>query len=184
MDDEVDLFERPVRDHIEGFSDEQKTVWDHRGGFIEPSGGADTKPRLERWRAEQVQELFVLYRSDGQVWNTDCRKWALISLIADAQSGLGYVHDDGGVHLDDARITLPAPVAWYTVAGGGGVCSGVPGYGRDYPASKFWKPVVACVNWIESVDTADRGRRYRTAKERYELLLTRQKKSQINMMKR
>jgi len=178
-----DIIGRPVRENLDGFSDDQKTVWDHRRGFIVRTDSMVASPRLERWRTGNIPDLFVLLRGGGQVWNTDCRKWALIALVAETGTGLGSVYDDGSVCLEDARITLPAPLAWYAVAGGGGVCFVIPGAGRLYTAGDFWKPADACGDWIQTVDMTDRGRRCRTAKERYTLLVSRQKKYRRNMMR-
>lgn len=155
----------------------KKMVWSARlGRFLEDEDKKPHLPRLEKWRATRQQDLFVLYRKDGTVWNTDCRAWALLGLAAENGRGFGQLMNDGAVRLEDVNLTLPTPLGWRTVISGGGVCFRESNGGRIYPASTSWSPAKACCIWLSDIPQSPRRMQRRiTARNRYELLLRRER---------
>jgi hypothetical protein len=173
-----DLFARSAREDLEGFAEEGKTVWSARLGKFSGDGGAATVlPKLERWRAERQQDLFVIYRKDGAMWNTNCRTWALLAFAAEKGGGFGHFLSDGGVSIEDASLALPTPVSWRTVVAGGGVCFRASDGSRVYPAGISWSPADACRYWLEDFDRSPARPQLRTAaRDRYRLLLERERR--------
>jgi len=91
---------------------------------------------------------------------------------------VGRVFGDGTIRLDDAYLSLPTPLAWRTVAGGGGVCFREPDGKRVYPASTYWSPAVACAAWMSDiVRTTQVSQRHLTAHDRYRFVLERKRQT-------
>lgn len=174
------LMASPVRADLQGYADDEKTFWSPRlGVFVQKTETVHDTPRLERWRAARQQDLFVLYRKDGSMWNTDCRKWGLLALATEWESPIGHVLDDGTIRLHHPSLSIPVPLAWRTVAGGGGVCFRESSGQRIYPASAYWSPATACAGWKDAAARTKHKERGRlAATERYAFLLERERKAQ------
>ncbi len=177
-----DLFATSARLALEDYIDEEKTTWSPRlNRFLTKETSIAATPRLERWRARRQQDLYVLYRRDGAIWNTDCRTWALLALAAEGQPNIGYVLADGTVRLQDACLSLPSAIAWRTVAGGGGVCFRDPDMRRVYTASTYWAPASGCASWFDDTALATGHQRSRqTARDRYAVVRERERMSRTH----
>ncbi|MEW8052010.1 MAG: hypothetical protein AB2784_08260 [Candidatus Thiodiazotropha endolucinida] len=172
-----DLFTGSVRQDLDGFTEEGKVTWSARlGRFVECKSVEVVLPRLERWRVERQQDLYVLFRKDGSMWNTDCRTWALLGFAAESRRSFGHFSRGGAVMLEDPSLALPIPLAWYTVIAGGGVCFRQSNGTRVYPAGISWSPADACDYWKEySTRSIGRVLFRGAARERYKLLLERER---------
>jgi hypothetical protein len=163
------LLATDARADLNGYREEDKTVWSESlGAFVEVVYSGRVLPRLERWRAHGQQDLYVLHRTDGARWNTDCGAWARLTLAAVGDRGIGQVSRDGSIRLFDAGLSLPRQLAWRNVAGGGLSFRPSDG-GRVYSGGESWSPSEACVGWVE--DLAGRGKsssRRPSARQRYE----------------
>lgn len=138
-----------ARMELEDYDEEKKTTWSIRHRvFVGDAPSSSILPRLERWRADGQQDLYVLYRKDGVRWNTDCRGWALLVFTAELAGVIGEIQDVGTAHLTDPSLALPKALAWSTVALGGGVCFRMTDGTRVYPAGQDWSVSDACEDWI------------------------------------
>lgn len=172
-----DLFAGSVRQDLDGFAEEGKFTWSAQlGRFVGDKSVETVLPRLERWRVERQQDLYVLFRKDRSVWNTDCRTWALLGFAAENRKSFGHFLSDGAVTLEDTSLALPMPLAWHTVIAGGGVCFRQSNGTRVYPAGISWSPADACDYWkVSSTRSLGRVRFRGAARERYKLLLERER---------
>lgn len=166
-----------VRSDLDGYTEHEKRTWSPQlRVFLPKSNAIQDLPRLEHWPAPRLQALFVLHRRNGEIWNTDCRTWALLALASEMSSTFGEVLSDGTLHLKDPSLSLPRPLSWCTLAIGGGVCFRQADGTRTYPSGDFWAPSAACERWIENhPDASDGSRKALSARERYGFLLERKR---------
>jgi hypothetical protein len=171
------LLASPARSDLDGYDDKEKQTWStKRRFFLPPAETNEELPRLEKWPARGLQDLYVLHRRNGSLWNTDCRTWALLVRAVDARSSLGESLGDGTIHLSDPSLSLPRPLAWRTVALGGGVCFRLEDGTRLYAAGEHWSPSQACEHWIERQSRSSSSPcKKLSAHGRYELLLQRKR---------
>jgi hypothetical protein len=143
------LMSRAVRTDVDGYDENKKSIWSTlAGGFRAGGTGWAKQPRLERWRSDGQQDLYVLTHRDGTRWNTDCRRMALLALHVERGVMLGETQEDGSVVLSDASLALPSPLSRANVALGGGVCHRRNDGTRAYPAGPDWSLAAACADWL------------------------------------
>lgn len=149
-----DLMIRTVRTDLNGYDENKKSIWSTRAGafragaFREGGAASAAHPRLERWRSDGQQDLYVLTRRDGTRWNTDCRRMALLALHVERGAMLGETQEDGSVVLADASLALPSPLSRVNIALGGGVCHRRNDGTRAYPAGPDWSVASVCADWL------------------------------------
>ncbi|TFH87767.1 hypothetical protein EQG41_06735 [Billgrantia azerbaijanica] len=173
------ILRNSLRDDLVGYEEEKKITLSPHGHKSPLARYApELLPRLERWSSQGLQDLYVLHRKDGSLWNTDCRIWALLTLWYESNSTFGVACENGSIRLADRALKLPRAVSLRTVAAGGGVCVRASGGSLIYPAGDSWSPVMACPDWI-----GDYGHSYykcnsqKTALDRYTRLLERERRA-------
>jgi hypothetical protein len=181
-----DLMSRSVRTDLDGYDQNKKSAWSNRAGAFRAGGAASaTYPRLERWRSDGQQDLYVLTRRDGTRWNTDCRRTALLALQVERGAILGETQEDGSVVLADASLALPSPLSRANIALGGGVCHRREDGTRAYPAGPDWSLASACSDWLEpprNPPVATRTERASQSHHRFALRLRRLAHSRASRM--
>ena len=125
----------------------ERSVWSpERRSFLSDSVPAKEWPRLDQWRQEGRQPLFVV-RTQRHTWSTHSRTWALLAHDALAGWAVGEMGIDGSLRLAHPMLNMPPRVAREVLRFGGGVCYRDEMGRRIYPGGMRWTPAAVCAAW-------------------------------------